>query len=370
MAAHPRVTNDTIQQALSLAPRRERLMLFPADDKGGADFVTLSFRVFGLDVQGLYDAWFAIFVVPIALFVAVFWRQPARLAALCVLLLGIYTGIFALPLTTELFSLHNPRSFGIVSLVSVLHLAFAMIDRQRASPARLAAAAVQAAVIAFSIHVRSTEVWQVLAVVGVAAVLYLRGDRGREGLRLLWPAAVLIAATAGLEIYQRAAFDRVYTSTHIQHRIFWHNVGLGFALNPTLAAKYALTLDDAPMTHLVRRRLVETGRSAEIDEIFRPTGEEEYAFHGIAKDFVRYERIAREVVLSIVWHDTGPGAEDASSSTNRGSCFGSSRGRPATAAIRPMTCTSQGRCRRSPPGRRARPMGSISIRSDPGHPPP
>ena len=140
-----------------------------------------------------------------------------------------------------------------------------------------------------------------VAVVGAAS----RTDRGRRRCRLLWPAVVVVAAIAGLEIYQRASFDRVYASTHIQHRIFWHNVGIGFALNPTLAAKYALTLDDMPMIQLVRRRLVDTGRAADLDEVFRPAGQEDYAFNGIAKDFVRYERIAREVVLSIVWHDTG-----------------------------------------------------------------
>jgi hypothetical protein len=305
IAANPNVTNETIQQSLALEPRRDRLMLFPADDKGGADFVTLSFRVFGYDLRRLYDAWFVLYVLPIAMFIAVFWRQTARLAALCVLLLGIYTAMFALPLTTELFSVHNPRAFGIVSLVSVLHLALAMIDRQRPTPARVAAAAVQAAIIMFSIHVRSTEVAQVIAVMGVAAVVYVKSGLGRQGLIPLWPAAVLIAAVAGLELYQRAAFDRVYADTHIQHRIFWHNVGIGFALNPALAAKYQLSIDDMPMIQLVRRRLVETGRAAELDDVFRPAGQEQYAYYGIAKDYVRYERIAREIVLSIFRNDTG-----------------------------------------------------------------
>src|SRR5207248_596518 len=98
-------------------------------------------------------------------------------------------------------------------------------------------------------------------------------------------------------------FERVYASTHIQHRIFWHNVGIGFALNPSLAKKYALIIDDTPMMQLVRRRLIETDRAAEVDDLFRPAGHEEYAIYGIAKDYVRYEQVAREVVASIVWHN-------------------------------------------------------------------
>lgn len=305
MTQHPHVTDATLQQSLALEPRRDRLMLFPADDKGGADFVTLAFRLFGFTLPALYDTWFAIFVVAIGVFVLTFRRQPARLAALCVLLLAIHAGIFALPLTTELYSIHNPRSFGIVSLVPLLHLAFAMIDRQRASPAGIAAAAIQAGIVTFSIHVRSTEAWQVIAVLGVAAAVYVRGTRGIAGIRRLWPAAVLIAAVGALEIYQRAAFETVYATTHIRHRIFWHNVGIGFALNPVLAEKYALTVDDFPMIQLVRRHLVETGRAAEIDELFRPAGQEQYHYYGITKDFVHYERVAREIVLSIVWNNPG-----------------------------------------------------------------
>ena len=300
--AHPNVTNETLQRAIALQPRRDRIMLFPADDKGDADFVTLSFLIFGLDLAGLYWTWFLLYAVPIAIFVAAFWREPARLAAVCVLLLAIYAGFFALPLTNELFSIHNPRSFGIVSLVAVLHLSFAMIDRQRLTAGRLAAAAAQAAFIAFSIHVRTTEAWQLIALAGLAAVLWMK-DHSRDGVRALWPAAVALAVFAGLELFQRASFDRVYTATHIQRRIFWHNVGIGFALNPALAKQYDLTVDDMPMIQLIRRRLVETNRAGELNDVFMPPGQENYRYNGIAKDYVRYEQLAREVVLSIVWHN-------------------------------------------------------------------
>jgi hypothetical protein len=300
--ANPNISNDTLQQALLSQPRPDRVMLFPADDKGAADFATLSFRLFGLSIEGLYYTWFLLFAVPIAAYIAVYWRDPSRLAVLAILLLAVYTAFFALPLTTELFSIHNPRSFGIVSLASVLHLSFAMLDRQRRSAAHIVAAAVQALFIAFSIHVRTTEFWQVFSVLGVAAAVAVT-ERGRARFHVLWPAVVLTAAIGGLELYQRVSFERVYASTHIQHRIFWHNVGIGFALNPELAKKYALMIDDLPMMQLVRLRLLETGRAQEIDEVFRPAGHEDYAFYGIAKDYVRYEQVAREVVASIVWRN-------------------------------------------------------------------
>jgi hypothetical protein len=97
--------------------------------------------------------------------------------------------------------------------------------------------------------------------------------------------------------------DREYERTQLRHRIFWHNVGIGFALNPVLAQKYGLIIDDMPMIQLVRRRLVETNRADELSLVFMPAGQEDYQFNGFARDYVRYEREARGVVFSIVWNN-------------------------------------------------------------------
>jgi hypothetical protein len=300
IATHPHITNGTLQRAQRLQPRRDRVMFFPADDKGDADFATLAFQIFGLDLESLYYMWFALAAVPIALFVVAYWHDAWLLAALSVLVLSIGVGLRALPLTTELFSIQNPRSFGVLSMVSVLHLCFAIVTRQKATPLNLICASLQALFIAFSIHVRSTEIWQVLCVMSVGVAHLLRGRSHFDG-RALWPVVVLIGAVVCLEVYQRASFDRVYQTTHIQHRIFWHNVVIGFALNPVLAKEYALSVDDSPVIELVRRRLTETNRATEVDEIFRPKGSEEYPIYGIAKDYLRYERVAREIVASIIW---------------------------------------------------------------------
>jgi hypothetical protein len=299
---HPHVTNETISKAIDSSPAPDRLMYFPGDDKGDADFAILAFRLFGFTVESLYYAWFALYLVGIAAFTIVYWHHASRLAALCILTCAIYVAFFALPLTTELLSIDNPRAFGAVSLVPMLHLSFAMIDRHALTPMRLLAAATQAAILAFAVHVRSTEWWQVLALLGLAA--YLLAVRDRELRRqLVWPCAVLALALAGLDVYQRLAADREYERSQLRHRIFWHNVGIGFALNPMLAQKYALIIDDMPMIQLVRHRLVESNRADELLLVFMPVGQEDYQFNGFARDYVRYEREARGVVLSIVWNN-------------------------------------------------------------------
>jgi hypothetical protein len=299
--AYPRVTNATIAQAIALKPSPDRLMYFPGDDKGAADFAILAFHLFGFRVESLYSAWFALYLGGILAFAAVYWHRPARLAALFICTCAMYVACFALPLTTELLSVHNPRAFGAVSLVPLLHLGLAMIDRHKVTTLRLVAASVQGGIIAFAVHVRSTEWWQVLGLIAIAVYLAMR--RGAAARRLVWPCATLAVALAGLDVYQRLSVDREYDKSQLRHRVFWHNVGIGFALNPVLAQKYDLIIDDMPMIQLVRRRLVETGRADELQLVFMPAGQEDYRFNGIARDYARYEREARSVVRSIVWND-------------------------------------------------------------------
>ena len=300
ITTHPHVTNETISKAIALTPSLDRLMYFPGDDKGDADFAILAFRVFGVHIESLYHLWFAMYLAGIFAFVLAFWPREARLVALCLLTLAVYVAFFALPLTFELGSIQNPRAFGAVSLLAILHLSLEMLDRRRLTGRRLAAAALQAALMAFSVDVRTSEWWQPLAVIGVGAWVLVRH---RTGVKALWPCAVLVLALLGLDLYQRLAVDNVYEASNLRRRTLWHNVGIGFALNPTLARTYSLSIDDLPMIRLVRRRLVDTNRANELDLVFRPAGLEDYQYSGIAKDFARYERVAREVVLSIIWNN-------------------------------------------------------------------
>ena len=297
----PGVGDAQIQAALHVTPDRDRVMYFPADEKGDAAFVILAFRLFGVRIDSLYTTWFVLFSASVTLFVASFWRSPPRIALLALVLLAAHTAFFALPLTTELHTVQNPRAFGVVSLVAVLHLALLIIDGR---PFRWSAGAAiaQAALITFSVYVRSTEVWQVFCVMGVAVFAGWHRGYARR-LASAWPVAVLVLGLVALEAYQLRAFDPAYRSTKIRHRIFWHNVGIGFALNPMLAEKYGLSVDDAPMIRLVRQHLLETGRAAEIDAVFMPSGSD-MRYYGIARDYVTYDRVAREVVLDIVRHDT------------------------------------------------------------------
>ena len=115
---------------------------------------------------------------------------------------------------------------------------------------------------------------------------------------------VIVVALVGLDIYQRVSVDPVYEQSELRHRIFWHNVGIGFSLNPELANKYALYVDDLPMIQLVRRRLVETGRGDQLtdalERVLRESPRRQRAMGGAARHKVvaefDLERTSRELL--------------------------------------------------------------------------
>src|SRR5262249_2136694 len=164
IAAHPHVTNDILQRARHVRLSSDRLMYFPGDDKGYGDFAMVALRVFGLRVESMYYCWFVFFGISIAAFTVVFWRDTDRMVVLCVVTSAVYAAFFVLPLSFELGPIQNPRAFGAVSAVAVLHLSLSMLDRHRPSPLNVSAGLAQAALIALAVHVRTTEWWQVLAV--------------------------------------------------------------------------------------------------------------------------------------------------------------------------------------------------------------
>jgi hypothetical protein len=289
-----------------------KLFFFPGDDKGTLDFVIFSFRLFGPRIESLYYGFFVLLSVSLIVYVIQFRQQLNRLVFLNLLLLSLYASLFVYPLTRELYSLHNPRVFGVIALVPLFHLCFLAWDAERMSPRSVFLAVPQVVLLVEAYHVRSTELWEIIvaaAFIGGVATHRLVSQRARRCagdqapvLSTVWPLFLLMIGVVGLWTYQRAVYNPAYFRTQLQQRVFWHNVGIGFALHPTLAARYRLAIDDQPMIDLVRARATRSGNDTLRLQIFGAPGE---VHHGIAKDFVAYERVAREVVWDIVRNNPG-----------------------------------------------------------------
>jgi hypothetical protein len=138
---------------------------------------------------------------------------------------------------------------------------------------RMICAVAQVAVIVFVIYVRSTALWELVVVALLSLVVaLLRRDRSRilrawaplRGRR--WPAAVPVVASILLMLTLQAHrywdFPDEYR-TGDQGRSFWHNIFSGPAVNPVLADRYELRIDDMSIIQATGRYLVESGRQDE-----------------------------------------------------------------------------------------------------------
>jgi hypothetical protein len=296
-------SNDSLSRARATPPVDPDNVKCLVDDRGMVDFLLLSFCLFGVTVRGIFFTILVLLLVTVLAFFVTFRHRPDFCLAPVLILAGNLTGMPALLLTQELFSLTNPRTIDLLGLIPAAHLLCLCVDRQRLSWLRVAATAVQVLVIVECCHARSSALWLVLAVVGafslLAAVRVVRsGPRWAPGapLRALvgnaWAVALLLAGLAGLKLYQSAVYDHGHTPTHPPHHVVWHNIGLGLALHPELASLYELRIRDNCMLELVKRRLAERGDTALIEAI--------YGNFPKRVNWQLHDEQAREAVLAIV----------------------------------------------------------------------
>ncbi len=304
--------NAVLREAVAMpVPDAEPTLLFPADDKGLTDVVSLGFLLFGPNLEGLFFTTVLILLVTVFAFFADFRRSAVHGVAPLIVLGGLYAAMPALRLTAELDSFTNPRAFELLGLIPVVHLVFATVDERGFSWVRLVALAVQAGVIVECIHVRCTALWLVFALVGwYTLTVAVRAGRAlvrrrwpdpalQTVLRAAWVPALVLVGVAGLHGYQRLVYPPEYLSTHLRHRILWHNVGIGFGLHPRFAREYKLGINDGSMVNLTVKRVADRHDSERLAAIWGPAQEYAGTMDGWARDYAAYEDEARGVVFDL-----------------------------------------------------------------------
>jgi hypothetical protein len=307
MNDHTAFNNALLAEMISTPIQRpDQTRLVPAEDKGFVDIVILALLLFGANVQGLYYTTILILLITVLTFFLAF-RHRAEMCLAPVFVLGaLYATMPGLLLTHEMYSLTNPRLFGILGVIPVIHLIFIFLDRQHFSWLRFGSAAFQVIVIVECIHVRSSTIWLVAAV--AFAYLALLGGRFfrrqpasawftpdfRMALTSGWGVALLLCGVVGLNLYQRCAYDAGYSRE--KHRYCWHNIGIGMALHPKFAEKYELGINDWCMPAWVQQRI-----SMERSEVIFGKPGEALERGAVSKDHQAYEaECCRAVVSGLV----------------------------------------------------------------------
>jgi hypothetical protein len=277
------------------------------DDKGIVDFVELSFRVFGLRVESVATAYYALLLFSASLFYWRYWRDCTALAALTCLLFAEFQ---VLPYETFNPQLSSPlalRCLPILSLIACLHCSF-HYWKSRVVSADLIALLLQALVITFVLHMRSTTIWQPLLLLVFAVIAASRRwynwRRGRmvasfsRFIVTIMPSLLLVLSLGALSTYHTFGFPAEYRAgEQISTRVMWHNIYSGFALDPRLAAEHALRIDDWSIYADVGRALEQGGDA----DRWRQMGGETPNFGGIK--WAAYDLAVRDVMLDLCRKD-------------------------------------------------------------------
>jgi hypothetical protein len=172
------------------------LIGFSGEDTGIGTYNYLAFRVFGVNVPALTYLYFVIVTASLMLYGAGHWRSVGAMAAVVAVTLALYVVVcadFVNFLGSSAFfnsagiDVKDPRFLGTIAAIPVLHLiVMATRPRYRLGPLDYIVVAMQAAIFAFALQIRSPVIWAVLALsafwlmVGVLALRRFSSTSRRE----------------------------------------------------------------------------------------------------------------------------------------------------------------------------------------------
>lgn len=280
-----------------------QVYFWTADDRGLADFVYGAFVAFGPHLTSLFYFWFLVLGTSLALALIAFRRDPFALAVIASamvavgVLLPVYTHANAgLPV-----HISESRMFDPLGGVALFHLLLSIFRPIRTTMwLHGLALLLQAALLGFLFHTRTTLVWILLSVAVVSLTITFVRFRKRAPLPTLLqavaPAILIVAAWAGVLIYQSAAMHRAYL-TEIGPRTVWHNILIGLIQSPTFSKELQITefsdgvAADAVLLDMRQRGDPRLGPGWTRDNIMNSLG-------GHARfNWVAYESAARSLVL-------------------------------------------------------------------------
>jgi len=294
-------------------PQDDDTYYWLADDRGMADYVLLSFRLFGPTIKSLYSFYFVVFSASVALFLIGYRHSPAMIGLLLVTLAAIYTVLPVIPLasiSSEAFigeppSLFEPRILDLLAMVATIHLAFAGWTSERPRGWWFAFVG-QFLLFVFCYHARSSLAWEgvFIAMANSAAIAWaVWRPPVSHFARVRVAAMPLLCVVAGfvaLTAYKRITYNPRYFRDSGQ-RTVWHNALMGFGSNPTLSSVYKLGIRDAAVVDAVLQYLHDhndprLGSGWDTTKILNSLGG-----HG-EFNWYAYETAARDLYFQ-VWRD-------------------------------------------------------------------
>jgi hypothetical protein len=234
------------------------LMGFAGEDIGLGSYNYLAFRAFGVNIPALTYLYFVVLTISLVLYGVGHWRSVGAMVAVAAVVLALYVVVCADFVnflgSSKLFGgpgidLKDPRFLGTIAAIPVLHLIVIWTrPSYRLDPLDYMVVAMQAAIFAFALQIRSPVVWAVLAlsvfwiIGGVLALRHGRSLRSLWDWRLSCSALVPVTVLAVLlsaQLLTAVTLHPLYRAQgDVPRHMFWQGLLSSLQLNPQWDAKY------------------------------------------------------------------------------------------------------------------------------------
>jgi hypothetical protein len=324
----PRLNIDGWNALLADGPRLDRTImaaksvpldkslppqLIQGNERGLADYISLSFQLFGDKISSLYYFFYLVVAISCTAYVLQFRNNPFLLFVLAVFLGELYfLENYAHSYGMQLATPANSRLFSGLSLLPALHVLLVLWRRLPFRAFTAAGVVVQSVIFAFLLSCRTEAAWQLAMIVVVACGIGLfsllrSGGQGHQSrivrLTKLWPAAVLVFVVSAYFAVAATHTDRRY-ATETGGHIIWDGVLAGMLLaSPDLRHEY---MGDVPWTNGDEAAYRAIVRDLEARHDLTSPSVRTSADGKLSVDllagFGEYDRLARSLALRIIFH--------------------------------------------------------------------
>jgi hypothetical protein len=240
------------------------LIGFSGEDIGLGTYNYLAFRVFGVNVPALTYLYFVIATASLLLYGIGHWRSVGAMAAVVAVTLALYVVVCADFVnflgSSKLFGgpgidLKDPRFLGTIAAIPLLHVTVMWTrPSYRLGPLDYGVVAMQAAIFAFALQIRSPVIWAALALSAfwlmIAALALRRGRslrslcdwrQSRSALVLITVLAVLVSA----QLLTAITLHPLYRAQgDVPRHMFWQGLLSSLQLEPDWDKKYGASVDN------------------------------------------------------------------------------------------------------------------------------
>jgi hypothetical protein len=240
------------------------LIGFSGEDTGLGTYSYLAFRIFGVNVPALTYLYFVVVTASLVLYGIGHWRSVGAMAAVVAVTLALYVVVCADFVnflgSSKLFGgpgidLKDPRFLGTLAALPLLHvIVMWMRPLYRLGPLDYVVVAMQAAIFAFALQIRSPVIWAVLALLAfwlmIGAVALRRGRSlrsfcdWRQSRSAPMP-IIILAVLVSAQLLAAVTLHPLYRAQgDVPRHMFWQGLLSSLQLDPEWNKKYGASVDN------------------------------------------------------------------------------------------------------------------------------